>query len=91
MKKLLTITMIGVLACSLNASYASGKKVCTPGTKTSAAKTSKALPDVKLPFTFNCQHCQMKITITTAADWSKSCGPCACGVTNLECYKPPKK
>ena len=91
MKKLLTFAVMGLMVCSLNTAYASGKKVCTPDTKAAASKTSKAIPDVKLPFTFNCQHCQMKITIKTADDWSKSCGPCACGVTNLECYKEPKK
>ena len=91
MKKLLTVAMIGLLACSLTGADAFGKKVCNPAPKAAAAKTAKTTPDVKLPFTFNCQHCQMKITIKTAADWSKDCGPCACGVSNLECYKQPKK
>lgn len=90
MKKLLTIAMIGVLATSLNAAYASGQTVSTLDTKASSTKTAKALPDVKLPFTFTCQHCGLKITIKTVADWSKDCSMCACGVTNLGCYKPPK-
>jgi hypothetical protein len=49
-------------------------------------KGSKPIPDVKLPFTFTCPHCSMKITIKTKDDWTKDCPDCACGVNNLGCY-----
>jgi hypothetical protein len=58
-------------------------------------KNDKPIPDVKLPFTFTCPHCSMKITIKTKDDWKKDCPDCACGVNNLGCYydslKPKKK
>jgi len=89
MKKLFTAAMVVLAITSMTGGAASAKnKKCEPSTKTA---TTATIPDVTLPFTFVCQHCAMKITIKTKEDWSKSCGPCACGVSNLECYKQPKK
>jgi len=86
MNKVLLVVMVFLAVASMNVSSVSAKaKNCTTGVK--AAKT---IPDVTYPFTFECQHCSMKITIKTKDDWNKTCNPCACGVTNLDCYKPAK-
>jgi hypothetical protein len=56
-----------------------------------AAKAKPALPDVTLPYTFECPHCGMKIVIKTVDDWNKGCYACACGETNLGCYNDSHK
>jgi hypothetical protein len=69
----------------------SGDKSC-PSCPAPDPKAGKpAIPDVTYPFTFVCTHCGMKITIKSAADWNKPCLPCACGLKNIQCYKPSTK
>lgn len=62
-----------------------------PAYADTAAKAQPQAPAVKLPYTFVCPHCGMKITIKTEADWFKSCMPCPCGTNNLGCYNALKK
>ena len=83
---LLTLPLVAVslLAVTTTPSFASGKP-----TQRSAAP--KLPPIVSLPYTFECPHCNMKITIKTPADWKKDCLTCACGTTNLGCYHEKKK
>ena len=87
MKKLIAIAVVGLIAGSMNVANASGKKHCCPPVATKAAK---AIPDVTYPFTFKCDHCGMTITVKSKDDWMKSCEQCACGASNLDCYKPKK-
>lgn len=87
--KMITLLTLPLVAVSLVAgtmvpSNASGKP-----TPNSAA--AKAPPSVTLPYTFECPHCNMKITVKTLADWKKDCQTCACGTTNLGCYHEKKK
>ena len=83
---LLTLPLIAasLLAVTMLPSAASGKP-------TPMSASSKVPPTVSLPYTFECPHCNMKITIKTPADWKKDCLTCACGTTNLGCYREKKK
>ena len=62
-----------------------------PASSTKTAKAALVAPDVKLPYSFTCPDCGMKITIKTPADWNKDCLTCACNKTNLGCYHDKKK
>jgi len=66
--------------------------VAMPSTSFGASSAAPAAaPEVKLPYTFICPHCDMKITVKSKDEWAKSCTPCPCGTTNLGCYKAIKK
>ncbi|HLV79516.1 MAG TPA: hypothetical protein VKT32_04515 [Chthonomonadaceae bacterium] len=49
----------------------------------SAQGTKKPAP--KLPATFVCRHCKIKMTVKKAADWNKTCWVCPCKVKAKAC------
>ena len=62
-----------------------------PAAHPKAAKAVSSLPAAALPYTFKCPHCGLNITIKSPADWNKDCMTCACGKSNLGCYRDIKK
>jgi hypothetical protein len=87
------VTLISLVAALLVAACLSVASVAQ--TTPMAASTTKAvahtkIPNVKLPYTFVCKHCGLKITVKTAADWLKPCPVCPCGTLTVDCL-PTKK
>lgn len=39
----------------------------------------------KLPVTYVCKHCKIKMTVKTQADYKKKCWVCPCKTTALAC------
>lgn len=58
-----------------------------------ASDAARTTPSVKLPYSFTCIHCKLKMTIKTAADWEKPCWVCPCKAKAVDCQpkaSPPK-
>ncbi len=89
MKTLLTLLIVLALAPMTVAAYAAPN--VSNGNDKTGPSAKPGLPNVQLPYTFTCPHCNMKITIKTQADWTKDCFMCACGETNLGCYNDSQK
>jgi hypothetical protein len=45
---------------------------------------------VKLPATFACKHCKMKLSVKKAADWKSTCNVCPCKQTKAACFPGDK-
>ena len=50
------------------------------------AAVPASIAAIKLPCTFTCKHCGIKMTIKTPADWLKPCPACPCGTAAWQCY-----
>ncbi|HZT44372.1 MAG TPA: hypothetical protein VFA07_19560 [Chthonomonadaceae bacterium] len=66
---LLALSALAVLASGIVPASAQGSKKPAP----------------KLPVTFVCKHCKIKMTVKTAADWNKKCWVCPCKVKAKAC------
>ena len=70
------------------------KHAATPAVATSMSSMHMQAVDavppsisaIKLPVTFVCKHCGIKMTIKTPADWLKPCPACPCGTASWQCY-----
>jgi len=89
MKTFLTLLIVVALVPATTGAFAAPN--VGNGTTKTGPSAKPGLPDMQLPFTFTCPHCNMKITIKTQADWTKDCFMCACGETNLNCYNDSLK
>ena len=45
----------------------------------------------KLPVTYVCKHCNIKMTVKNQADYKKKCWVCPCKTTALACKPDDKK
>jgi hypothetical protein len=91
MKKLVRLIFVSALVLFVSGTMiasAHAQPTASSGlaSSTTAAKPAPKIPNVKLPCTFVCKHCGIKITVKTAADWLKPCPACPCGTSIAECY-----
>ncbi len=66
-------------------------KCSSPNDSMKPSKKLPAIPDVKYPYTFICDHCGIKVTVKSPADWMKPCPACECSVHTIDCLPKPKK
>lgn len=57
-----------------------------PGMTAKTTGVPPSIAAIKLPITFVCKHCGIKMTIKTQADWLKPCPACPCGTAAWQCY-----
>jgi hypothetical protein len=89
MKSLIAVAAAMLIAGSASVAHGGGK--IHTSLETVKSSSTRTVPDVTYPFTFTCQHCGMTITVKSKSDWLKSCEQCACGESNLGCYKSSTK
>lgn len=92
----LALALVTGLLLPVWAQDSSGTKQTKAAVKCSAASMPAQSPDVtslppqiakiKLPVTFVCKHCGIKMTIKATADWLKPCPVCPCATQAWKCY-----